>query len=131
MHRSREHQCEEEPGSRRGQGQQAKQARDSHQQAGLAAGTVADDDQLPAELGSHGCCGLKAVPMSAGAVSMVAAARRAAKLGAEFQGFERGPTAQQRAAEWLREMREAAGDASKSNRVAEWLMQQVQQRWKW
>lgn len=29
--------------------------RDSHQQAGLAAGTVADDDQLSAELGGHGC----------------------------------------------------------------------------
>jgi hypothetical protein len=27
----------------------------SHQQAGLAAGTVTDDDQLPAELGGH-CC---------------------------------------------------------------------------
>lgn len=28
---------------------------DSHQQASLAAGTVADDDQLSADLGSHGC----------------------------------------------------------------------------
>ena len=27
----------------------------SHQQAGLTAGTVADDDQLSAELGGHGC----------------------------------------------------------------------------
>ena len=26
---------------------------DSHQQAGLAAGTVADDDQLSAQLGGH------------------------------------------------------------------------------
>ena len=33
----------------------------SHQQAGLAAGTVTDDDQLPAELGGHGCCGRKVV----------------------------------------------------------------------
>ena len=33
----------------------------SHQQAGLAAGTVTDDDQLPAELGGHGCCGRRGV----------------------------------------------------------------------
>lgn len=35
--------------------------RDSHQQAGLAAGTVANDDQLSAEFSSHGCWRAKRV----------------------------------------------------------------------
>jgi hypothetical protein len=36
-------------------GRPAKRIKDSHQQAGLAAGAVADDDQLSAKLGGHGC----------------------------------------------------------------------------
>ena len=38
------------------QGTGKRDASNSHQQAGFTAGTVADDDELPANLGHDVCC---------------------------------------------------------------------------